>query len=89
MMQLVKKKRLNEIKPVAFRQLGFVEEKNKPEKKQASTHIASTNNEASLKIDSHILEEKKATISPVVTQIEAKRSWCTKKNPRANSNQKT
>lgn len=60
MIQLVKKKRLNEIKPVAFRQIGFVEEKNKTEKKQSSAHQTSKNNEASLKIDAQILEEKKS-----------------------------
>lgn len=73
MMQLVKKKRLNEIKPVAFRQLGYVEEKSKPEKKLTSDPLASKNNEASLKIDSRILEEKKAALSPAGIQIEKPR----------------
>lgn len=68
-----KKKRLNEIKPVAFRQLGFIEEKNKPEKKQASAHLDPKNNEASLKIDSRILEEKKAVPSPTAATIEKPR----------------
>jgi DNA polymerase III subunit gamma/tau len=68
-----KKKRLNEIKPVAFRQIGFIEEKNKTEKKQTAAHLTSKNNEASLKIDSQILEEKKVSPSPTVTPIEKPR----------------
>ena len=68
-----KKKRLNEIKPVAFRQIGFVEEKNKTEKKQSSAHQTSKNNEASLKIDAQILEEKKVGPYSSTTQIEKPR----------------
>ena len=61
---VVKKKRLDEIKPVAFKQIGFKELKtSKPITTKEKTSPKKI--EASLKIDSSVIEEKKIIPQPV------------------------
>ena len=54
-----KKKRLDEIKSVAFKQIGYVEQKNPPQKTPPAPKSTSEKIEASLKIDTAFLQEKK------------------------------
>ncbi|NBO49268.1 MAG: DNA polymerase III subunit gamma/tau [Chitinophagia bacterium] len=54
-----KKKRLDEIKSVAFKQIGYVEQKNPPQKTPPAPKSTSEKIEASLKIDTALLREKK------------------------------
>ncbi len=61
-----KKKRLEEIKPIAFKQIGFIEEKAKSDKNISQQTISEKPHQAILKIDTQILDEKKALPIPTV-----------------------
>jgi DNA polymerase-3 subunit gamma/tau len=57
---VAKKKRLDEVKPVAFKQIGFVEIKDKKIKAPETSSPLPKKQEAILKIDASIIEEKKS-----------------------------
>lgn len=59
-----KKKRLDEIKSVSFRNIGIVAEKKNDVKNQSTPKLASKNNEARLKVDTQYFAEKTPPTPP-------------------------